>query len=200
MSTFQALHQAIDELFKLRPGEPWPDSLLGLVNDLTYPLGLDVGFLGSCTCGGSHCAVQVSISDMYAYATFVEWGWASFVYGRLPRKETDPKLDEENYQQENESDLEFVKRTITSWRENDGHYSGEDGTTCMQLAGLTVGEKSVWFWIKSHPERAGYFFEVHPDVWKSEEEAMRGLRDIGFLNVDELDESDFPNLGFPEKG
>lgn len=201
MSTFQDLHQAIDELSGLHPGEPWPDSLVRLVNDLAYPIGLDVGFSGSCSCGGSHCAVLLSISDLYDYAGFIEWGWASLIYDRLPRKETDPNLDDEDYQQENESDLEFVKRTITSWRDNDGHYSGvdnEDETTCMQLAGLTAGNKSVWFWIKSHPQHAGYFFEVHPDSWGSEEEAMRGLRDIGFLNVNELDESDLPKLGFPE--
>lgn len=68
----------------------------------------------------------------------------------------------------------------------------------MQLAGLTAGNKSVWFWIKSHPQHAGYFFEVHPNVWGSEREALRGLRDIGFHDVGELTEIDLPRIGFSQ--
>jgi hypothetical protein len=69
----------------------------------------------------------------------------------------------------------------------------------MQLASLSHEGKIAWFWITSHPQRAGYFFEVYPKAWPDEASAKSGLREIGFWKVEELTEDDLPRLGFPQK-
>jgi hypothetical protein len=198
---FEQLHQALHGLYEVRQGEPWPDSLKELVESLSYNIALETGFAGSCNCGGESCAMQISITDMYDYTEFVEWGWAQFIYDHLPRKENDPNLDDEDYQQPGESNLAFAQRVITRLREGNGQFSlqDEDRNTCMQLASLSHEGKIAWFWITSHPQRAGYFFEVYPKAWPDEASAKSGLREIGFWKVEELTEDDLPRLGFPQK-
>jgi hypothetical protein len=201
VNQFEQLHQTLDGLFQVRHGETWPDSLQVLVEGLIYNIALDTGFAGSCTCGGDHCAMQVSVTDMYNYTTFVEWPSAQFIYSHLPNKETDPNLDEDYYQQPEESDLAFAIRGYSDLLESDGAFSlyDEDRNTCMQLASLSFQGKFVWFWIKSHPQTADYYFEVHPKVWPDEASATAGLREIGFSGPEELTEADLPRLGFPQK-
>ena len=201
VNQFEQLHEALNVLYEVRHGEPWPHGLQELVESLSYNIALDTGFAGSCTCDGDHCAMQVSVTDMYDYTTFVEWHSAQSIFSYLPDRDTDPNLDEDYYQQPGESDLAFAVRGYSDLLESDGPFSSydEDRNTCMQLASLSHQGKTVWFWIKSHPQRAGYYFEVHPKAWPDETSATVGLREIGFSGPDDITEADLPRLGFPPK-
>ena len=198
---FEELHQALNGLYEVRHGEPWQESLVELVESLSYNIALQLGFSGSCKCGGKSCAIQISITDMYDFTTFVEWNQAQWIYSHLPNVTTDPNLDEDYYQQPDESDLAFARRGYSDLLEGDGPFSlyDEDRNTCMQLASLTHEGKSVWFWIKSHPQTADYYIEVHPKAWPDEASATDGLREIGFADVADLTEADLPRLGFPQR-
>lgn len=201
VNQFEQLHEALNGLYAVRHGELWSESLRKLVESLSDNIALDIGFAGSCTCSGDHCAMQVSVTGMYDYTTFVEWDWARAIYSHLPNRDTDPNLDEDYYQQPEETDLAFAVRGYSDLLEGDGAFSlyDEDRNTCMQLASLSYQEKSVWFWIKSHPQTAGYYFEVHPKVWPDEAPAIAGLREIGLSGPDDITEADLPRLGFPPR-
>ena len=198
---FLQLHQALNSLYEVRSGEPWPDTLKDLLESLSYNIALETGFAGSCTCGGKSCAMQISVTDIYDYQSFVEWDSAKLIYSYLPNFATDPNLDEDYYQQPGESDLAFAIRGYSDLLEGDGPFSlyDEDRNTCMQLISLSCEGKCAWFWIKSHPQTADYYFEVHPKAWPDEASAKAGLREIGFWGVEELTEADLPRLGFPKR-
>ena len=197
----EQLHRAFAGLYGVRDGGPWPEELQELVESLSYNIALGTGFAGSCMCVEEECAMQISATDLYDYTTFVEWPSAQFIYSHLPNRATDPNLDEDYYQQPGESDLAFAIRAYSDLLEGDGPYSlyDEDRNTCMQLASLSFEGKSVWFWIKSHPQKADYYFECHPKAWPDEASAMVGRREIGFADVEEVAEVDLPRLGFPQK-
>ncbi len=201
---FAELHEAINGLYAVRNGEPWPADLKEIVGELARAIALHAKFGGECDCSGQGCSVSISCTDPddYAYPPFVEWRWALYMYDHFPNETTDPDNgSEEDFQQPNESNLDFAIRCINALRESDGIFSSydEDSTTMLQLASLKLEDKSIWFWIMSHPQRAGYYFEVYPKAWSNENAAKAGLKDIGFQFVEELTEEDLPRLGFPAK-
>ena len=192
----------LEALWNVRHGEPWPEALVESVNQLAEAIGLERALQGECACTDRYCDIEITTTDLYDYKhpPFVEWKLASVIYLYIMDELKDPDSQLNTCRKVGESDLTLVKQAITEWRESDGPYStvDEDGTTCMQLASLRLNEKAVWFWLTSHPQTGGYFFEAYPKAWPDEASAKRGLREIGFWQVEELTEGDLPRLGFPK--
>ena len=140
---FEQLHESLNGLYEARHGEPWAEGLRELVESLSYNIALEAGFAGSCECGGESCAMQISVTDMYDYQSFVEWDSAKSIYSYLPNLATDPNLDEDYYQQPEESALAFAIRGYSDLLEGDGPFSlyDEDRNTCMQLVSLFLQGK-----------------------------------------------------------
>lgn len=198
---FAILHQIVDELHAVRNGNTWPETLLQQLNEISYEIALDTGLSGSCGCPdlvNLGCEVDIQCTPLDAAVDgpyLITWEKAEHLYDFLPKRE-EADLDEEDYQQPGESDLSFARRSI-DWFER--RYELEDKVAVIQLVGIEYQGRGAWFWMYSFPQSGGYYTEVFPKAWPSEERAEAGLRDVGFTSVEDLTDQDMPRIGFPER-